>query len=64
MKIKVDWDTTDDENPNGWDFKELGLPEIVHVDDALVEEDKEQVGVVADWLSDTYGWCVNGWVEV
>ena len=48
--VKVNWDTTDDEHPDGQD---AGLPKIVDVPDDLLPDD------IADWLSDQYGWCVN-----
>jgi len=49
MKFRVDWDT---------DEEGIQLPEIVDVPDDVELDD------VADWLSDKYGWCVNGLVEV
>jgi len=63
MKIRVDWDTTDDEKPEGYSLKEVGLSRTVEVPDEIVAEEQEQAGVVADWLSDHYGWCVNGWAK-
>lgn len=51
VKVEVDWDfddgNGDDSNP--------GIPGIVEVPACLTEEE------VTDWLSDTYGYCVNGW---
>ena len=56
MKIRaydIDWDT-DGEDPNA-----LDLPREVVIDlDAEGIEDPDQQ--VADWLSDRYGWCING----
>ena len=50
MKIKnIKWDTeSDDEILTA---EEIGLPEDIEIDD--MEEDE-----VADYLSDTYGYCV------
>lgn len=45
----IKWDT------DGYSAKELGLPKEVELPDDLDEED------VADWLSDTYGWCVEAY---
>ena len=50
MKVKVDWDTTDDEHPDGQD---AGLPKVVEVPNDIEPD------AIADWLSDNYGWCVN-----
>ena len=50
--ISVEWDT------DGMDEEELDLPGEVEVPGELDEED------VADYLSDTYGFCVKGWYEI
>jgi hypothetical protein len=52
MKIKVVWDTSDDECDVGPSAEDCGLPEIVEVPDDIDEDD------IADWLSDGYGFCV------
>ncbi len=52
--IKVDWDTSsdDDWNPLPGD---VGLPELVTLPDSIEEED------IGDWLSDKWGYCHFGW---
>ena len=50
-KVKVDWDIDLD------DVNEVKLPTFVEVPETIEDDD------VADWLSDEYGWCVNGWCE-
>lgn len=50
-KVKVDWDIDLDE------VNEVKLPTFVEVTETIEDDD------VADWLSDEYGWCVNGWCE-
>lgn len=50
MKIRVNWDT------DGEKVEEL--PECVEVPEEIESED------IADWLSDKYGFCVNGIEEV
>lgn len=50
--IGVEWDT------DGMDEEELDLPNEVEVPGELDDED------VADYLSDTYGFCVKGWYEI
>lgn len=62
MRIRINWDTTDDDHPNGQEVD--GLPEVVNVPKSVINEEKEQEGAVADWLSDKYGWCVNGWAYI
>ena len=59
MKIhitEIDWDF-DDENccvapPTEVD---ADIPDITEEKDEIEQGDE-----IADWLSDTYGWCVNG----
>ena len=59
VKVKVDWDTEIDGRI--LTLEEAGLPEIVEVPDDVVAEDMtNDNGEIADWLSDNYGWCVNG----
>lgn len=48
----VEWDT------DGIDKDELDLPDKVEVPSDI---DDDQI---PDWLSDRYGFCVNGWEEV
>ncbi|MEE3358212.1 MAG: hypothetical protein VZR31_09010 [Lachnospiraceae bacterium] len=50
--VGVEWDT------DGMDEEELDLPSEVEVPSELDDED------VADYLSDTYGFCVKGWYEI
>ena len=47
--VGVEWDT------DGMDEEELDLPSEVEVPSEIDDED------VADYLSDTYGFCVKGW---
>jgi hypothetical protein len=64
-EIKVDWDTVVDDRP--LTLSEAGLPETVFVPNEIVAEDQaDQFAntLVADWLSDNYGFCVYGWNEV
>lgn len=65
VELYVDWDTTDDENPDGYPLEDIGLDqETFAVPKCLVDRfnDGEQDDV-SDWLSDVYGWLVNGWEE-
>ena len=57
MKVKVDWDLKQDDGVVV-SLEEAGVQQIVDVPDEIEDED------VSDWLSDNYGWCVNGWYEV
>lgn len=57
----IDWDT-DDDSP-----EELGLPKKTETDTEAVGYDVDEEGwnedfdiSICDWLSDTYGFCVNG----
>lgn len=47
IKIKVDWDCEDEERGC--------LPEIVEIPPTMEEY------LITDYLSDTYGFCVNYW---
>lgn len=50
----IDWDT-DDEKVDLPSTETLPIEDLTDADDGeLVEEE------IADWLSDQYGWCVNG----
>lgn len=51
-KIKVNWET------DGYD---VDLPTVVEIPDDI---DLDAIGEVEDYLSDTYGYLVNSWVEV
>ena len=50
----------------GWDTDgiDVGLPNIVFINNPTEEQINEVNGdysdVLADYLSDTYGWCVGG----
>ena len=59
MKVRahsIDWDT------DGHDPRDLDLPSEVIID--LAAEDIEDPQMeLADWLSDRYGWCVNGFLH-
>lgn len=50
--VGVEWDT------DGMDEEELDLPNEVEIPGDIDDED------VADYLSDTYGFCVNGWYDI
>lgn len=50
-KVKVAWET---------DGEAVGLPDIVEIPDEVVEDEG---GEIADYLSDNYGWLING-VEI
>ena len=54
MKVKVDWDL------DGLTAEEANVPEIVELPADLVGNSEE----IADYLSDTYGWCMLGWVAL
>ena len=63
MKVSVSWDTTDGE---GNKLKDVELPEKVDIPDEValdyrVEKDESYI---TDYLSDEYGFCVNGWYEI
>ena len=66
MKVKVDWDTTDDEHPEGQD---VDIPEIIDIPSDVVNEYDEECydegcsEIITDYLSDTYGWCIFSWKE-
>jgi hypothetical protein len=65
IKIKVNWDTVVDHRL--LTLSEAGLPETVLVPKEIVVEDQANQfadTLVADWLSDNYGFCVYGWNEV
>ena len=49
MNYRVDWEL---------DGHDLDIPEVVEVPDSVDVDD------VADWLTDTYGWLVEGLEEV
>ena len=48
-RVRVDWDT---------DGEETDLPDVVDVPAGFTDDR------VADYISDVYGHCVNGWYEV
>lgn len=48
-RVRVDWDT------NG---EETDLPDVVDVPAGFTDDR------VADYISDVYGYCINGWYEV
>ncbi len=52
VKMRVDWGTDDQ--------GDCGLPDIVVVPGHVVEADEEEGGAIADWLSDVFGFCVQG----
>lgn len=60
-RVLVDWDTTTDEHPGG--DPAAALPDAVEVPAELIHEFESGAAddPVADWLSETFGWCVNGW---
>lgn len=51
----IDWDV-DEEDAEYFEFDMERLPKTVYIPDDIEEED------IVDWLSDTYGWCVSGFV--
>lgn len=54
MVSEIVWDT------EGRDADELGLPTELTVDTVMAGiGDEDQL---ADWLSDTYGWCVMSYM--
>lgn len=64
LYLTVDWDTSSDDDddpdwvpPNSWDTPQFVAVPVAEIsdDEGLDEE------LVSDWLSDRYGWCVNGW---
>lgn len=48
-RVRVDWDT---------DGEETDLPDVVDVPAGFTDDR------VADYISDVYGYCINGWYEV
>ena len=60
----IDWDTEDDEFDN--DEADLDLPGIVFMTINDVDEEDDLEDVIADKLSDDYGFCVNSfeWKEI
>lgn len=60
----IDWDTEDDEFDN--DEADLDLPGIVFMTINNVDEEDDLEDVIADKLSDDYGFCVNSfeWKEI
>jgi hypothetical protein len=63
MRISVEWDTYDEDEGVTHDAKALGLPSVVDVPNEVVAEgDPDWLEEdVCEWLSDTYGWLVDGW---
>ena len=51
-EVYVEWDVSDSEFEG---FMDEGVPRKVHVPMRVAEED------IADWLSDTYGYCVKSY---
>ena len=49
--VSVNWDT------DGVPSCELGLPDVVRVPRDIPSDE------ISDYLSDTYGFCVNSWWE-
>jgi len=60
----IDWDTEDDEFDNN--EAGLDLPEIVFMTINDVDEEDDLEDIIADKLSDDYGFCVNSfeWKEI
>lgn len=52
MNVRVQWDLGDTDAEND---PSLGPPEVVAVPETLKDWE------IADWLSDTYGFCVLSW---
>ncbi len=52
VRMRVDWDTDDQ--------GDCGLPDIVVVPGHVVEAAEEEDTSIADWLSDEFGFCVQG----
>lgn len=50
--VKVDWDTSDD--CSDYEGENVELPNLVEVPVSVPEDE------IADWLSDQFGYCVNG----
>ena len=44
-----------------WDDDGEATPSLVEVPLEVLETELDGQGAVADWLSDNYGWMVNGW---
>jgi hypothetical protein len=44
-----------------WDDDGEATPSLVEVPLEVLETELDGQGAVADWLSDNYGWLVNGW---
>ena len=74
MKVTVDWDykNTDYEDLSYNAFLEkANIPPVVKIPEHIVEEyqelkpeDPEDAEyLIADWLSDEYGWLHYGWQE-
>ena len=57
IKLTIDWDTEQDDGTHPT-VKACGLPKQVYITRGEYEESEE--GAIADWLSDEYGYCVNG----
>ena len=51
VRVRVVWDTEGQ--------GDCSLPEIVGVPEHIVEAEDEEEGVIADWLSDEYGFCIQ-----
>ena len=51
-EVSVEWDVSDSEFEN---FMDEGVPRKVYVPMSVAEED------IADWLSNTYGYCVKSY---
>jgi hypothetical protein len=47
--INIQWDT---------DGQKVALPTEVEIPDNIVDEDEDDETSVANYLTDTYGWCV------
>jgi hypothetical protein len=60
----IDWDTEDDEFDNN--EADLDLPGIVFMTINDVDEEDDLEDIIADKLSDDYGFCVNSfeWKEI
>ena len=60
----IDWDTEDDEFDNN--EADLNLPGIVFMTINDVDEEDDLEDIIADKLSDDYGFCVNSfeWKEI
>ena len=57
----IEWDTSDDEHPDGGDFEELKLPNEVFIEVDDDDDDFNPAVDAGDYLSDEYGFCHYGY---